>query len=186
MSIVVAVKKGDEVVIAADSLGVLGSNKPTAGNASCTKIRRIGPALLGSVGWAVYDDILSDYLSRKKSVRLGTQQAVFRFFMDFWRVLKSKYSFVNEQNGEEKSPFSDLNSQFLVVTKQRIFFVASDMNVTEYLKFHAMGAGADFSIGALHVLYDQNLDASELASKAVETAIENNIHCGGEIQVRKA
>lgn len=181
MSIVVAVKKGKKVVVAADSLETFGSNKPAAGNTSISKIRRIGPALLASTSWGLYDDILTDYLSRKRSVRLSTKQEVFRFFVDFWQALHKKYSFVNDQCDEEDSPFGDLDASFLIVTKKRIFYVSGNMSVTEFLKFHAIGSGCDYAIGAMHVLYDQSLDAKEIACKGVDTAIGHSIYCGGDI-----
>ncbi len=185
MSIVVAVKKGNEVVIAADSQLAYGSNKASSGNVNNPKIRRIGSVLIGSVGWGIYDDILNDYLLRKKSVRLNTSQEIFRFFMEFWHVLRNKYSLIHTECKDEKSPFGDLDQEFLIVTTKRIFFVGSNMSVTEFLKFHAIGAGAEFALGAMHVLYEQGLDARELASKAVATVIANNLYCGGEIQVLK-
>jgi len=167
VSIVVAVKKGKEVVVAADSLETFGSNKPAAGNISISKIRRIGAStLLASTGWALYDNILSDYLARKKSVRLNSRQEVFRFFINFWHDLHKKYSFVNDQCDDSNSPFGDLDATFLIVTKKHIFYVSAGMCVTEFLKFHAIGSGCDYALGAMHVLYGQNLSASEIARKA--------------------
>ena len=181
MSIVVAVKKGREVVVAADSLQTFGSEKPAAGNVSISKIRRVGPTLIASTGWGLYDNILGDYLSGKRTVRLSTQQEVFRFFLEFWHVLHKKYSFVNDQCHEKDSPFGGLDASFLVVTGKSIFNVSGDMSVTEFLKFHAIGSGCDYAIGAMHVLHGQSLDAGEIARQAVEAAIEHNIYCGGEI-----
>ena len=121
MSVVVAVKKGKDVVVAADSLMTFGSNK--------------------------------------------------------------KYSFVNDQCDEKDSPFGGLDASFLIVTKKHIFHVSGNMTVTEFLKFHAIGSGCDFAIGAMHVLHEQSLDAGEIARRAVEAAIEHNIYCGGEIML---
>lgn len=185
MTIVVAVKKGKDMIVAADSLRTFGSRKYGAGNVREEKIRRIGTTLIASTGWSLYNNILTDYLARKTSVRLNTQQDVFSFFVEFWQALHKKYSFVNDQCDQKDSPFGDLDASFLIVTKECIFLISGDMSVTEFNKFHAIGSGCDFAIGAMHVLYDQSLDAKAIAGKAVETAIEHNIYCGGEITFLK-
>jgi ATP-dependent HslUV protease subunit HslV len=183
MSIVVAVKKGKDIVVAADGLTVFGSVKPAPGNVAVSKIRRVGRALVASTGWCLYENIMNDYLAGRKSVRLEDEGDVFRFFMGFWRALRKKYSYVNDQCEEKDSPFADLDSQFLVATRKRILYVPTDMSVTEFRKFHAIGSGADFAVGAMHVLYDQARTAREIASRSVEAAIAHSIYCGGEVEV---
>ena len=185
MSIVVAVKKGNDVVIASDSMETFGSAKAAPGNAVTPKIRKLGSALMGNTGWSLYDDILKDYLSRRKSVRVSSESDVFRFFMKFWKELHDKYPFVNDQSDGRDSPFGDLDSSFLIVTKKRIFHVSSNMSISEFDKFHAIGSGSSFAIGAMHALYDRKLSAEQIARKGVEAAIAHNIYCGGDVQVMK-
>jgi ATP-dependent protease HslVU (ClpYQ) peptidase subunit len=185
MSIVVAVKKGKQLVIGADTQSNFGSNKPCEGNIHESKIRRVGSAFLATTSWGLYDDIFSDYLSGRKSVRLNSKLAVFRFFTGFWHVLHKKYSFVNDQCDEKDSPFGDLDATFMIVTKTRIFRVSSDMSVTEFLKFHAIGSGSNYATGAMYVLYEQDLSAEEIARRALDAAIVHNIYCGGEVELLK-
>ena len=40
-----------------------------------------------------------------------------------------------------------------------------------------------YALGAMYQIYDQDADAAELARRAVETAIEFDIYCGGEIDL---
>ena len=185
MSVVAVVKKGKDVILASDTVMTFGSNKSCPGNVKISKVRRIGVALLASTGWGLYDNILTDYLDRKKTVRLNSEKEVFRFFLGLWDALHKKYPFVKDQCEENDSPFGDLDASFLVVTKKRIFYVASDTSVTEFHKFHAIGSGCDFAIGAMGVLYEQKLKAKDIAYKAVETAIEHNIYCGGDLEIMK-
>jgi ATP-dependent HslUV protease subunit HslV len=185
MSIVVAVKKGKDLVVASDSLTTFGSSKPSPGNMTVSKVRRVGSALVGSTSWALYDNLLTDYLGKKKSVRLSERQDIFRFFVDFWHALHKRYSLVNDQCDEKDSPFGNLDASFLVVTRKSIFHVSSDMSVVEFLKFDAIGSGADFAVGAMHVLYEQKLSAGEIARHAVEAAIAHNIYCGGAVETFK-
>jgi len=183
MSIIVAVKKGNEVFVGADSQINFGSNKVCSSNINGSKIRRVGTAVIASTGWGLYDDILNDYLSKRKSCKLNTKLEIFRFFMGFWHALHKDYSFVNDQCDEKDSPFGDLDASFLIATKSNIFHISSNMSITEFSKFHAIGSGCEFALGAMHVLYDQDFGADVVAHKAVDAAITHNVYCGGEIEI---
>jgi ATP-dependent protease HslVU (ClpYQ) peptidase subunit len=186
MTVVVAVRKGSRVVLAADTQNNFGSNKMPADNHRISKIRKIGSAYLGTAGWGVYDNILDDLLARRKGISLKDEKAIFSFFLGLWKALHKDYSFVNDQcDKEDDSPFGDLSSTFLVVNGQGIFYVSSDMSVSRFEKYFALGSGADFSLGALHALYGRDLDAETLARKAVSAAVAFNVHCGGEVEVKK-
>ena len=82
----------------------------------------------------------------------------------------------------DRSPFGNLDATFVIAGETGIFYVASDLGVTRFDRYFAIGSGADFAMGALHQLIDQDLDADTIATRAVETAIAFNIYCGGEIQ----
>ncbi len=185
MSIAVVVKKDNRVVIGADTLQSFDTNMAASDNLNESKLRRIGSAILASTGWGLYDNILDDYLKTKKSVRLSTKQEVFLFFKKLWPVLHEKYSFVNNQCDDSNSPFGELDSAFMIANKKRIFFVSSDMCVTEFQKYYAIGVGRDYAIGAMHVLYNQKKGAEEIARLAIEAAIANNVYCGGNIEIIK-
>jgi ATP-dependent HslUV protease, peptidase subunit HslV len=185
MSIAVAIKKGKDVFIGADSQQSVGSNRVCLSNISESKIRRIGSVLMASTGWGLYDDILDDYLKEKKAVKLTSKMEVFRFFKDFWHALHKNYSFVNDQCDDKDSPFGDLDASFIIATKTKIFYVSANMCVTEFHKFHAIGSGCEFAIGAMHVLYDLDFSADLIAQKAIEAAITHNVYCGGKIEVIK-
>jgi len=57
------------------------------------------------------------------------------------------------------------------------------MSVATFERYHAIGSGCAYSLGALHVLYDEQADPAALARKAVETAITFSVYCGGTIEV---
>jgi ATP-dependent protease HslVU (ClpYQ) peptidase subunit len=185
MSIVVAVKKGKDIVIGADTRVTFGSRKTLKDNMDESKIQRIGDVLFARTGWGLYRDILEDYFSSKKAWSFTSKLEVFRFFKKFWEVLKKDYSLVNTQCDDDDTPFGDLDSTFMIVTKKKIFYVSSNMSVTEFLKFHAMGSGSSYALGALHALYNQRLKAKDIAYRAVEAAMANNIYCGDTIEILK-
>jgi len=185
MSIAVVVKKNNETVIGADTLQCFDSNMASIDNLNESKLRHIGSAILASTGWGLYANILDDYLLSKKSVKLSTKHNIFLFFKELWPVLHKKYSFVNDQSSNNDSPFGELDSSFLIATKKSIFYVSSNLCVTEFLKFYAIGVGRDYAIGAMHVLYEQNKSAEEIARLAIEAAISNNVYCGGNTEILK-
>jgi ATP-dependent protease HslVU (ClpYQ) peptidase subunit len=182
MSIVVAVAKQGRTVMAADTQSTFGAEVVPPENLTTIKIRRVGGSLLGRSGWGVYDNILVDLLQRGETPELNDAGQIFRFFTELWKVLHKRYAFVNDQAKRKDSPFGDLGGSFVIANKNGIFYVAPNLGVTRFERYYAIGAGADYSLGALHQLYDREGDAQQVARSAVETAIAFNVRCGGEIE----
>jgi ATP-dependent HslUV protease subunit HslV len=184
MSIAVAVQKDHQLVIASDTQDNFGSNKVSFDNYRSKKIIKVGNSYIATTGWGVYEDILHDYLATKPDVVLESKPLIFAFFMEFWQGLHKKYSFVKDQTDEDHdSPFGGLDATFLIINPQGIFYVSSNMSVTKFEKYFAIGSGADFSLGTMYALYDLDYTAEEIARKAVEAAMMLNVYCGGEIDL---
>jgi ATP-dependent HslUV protease, peptidase subunit HslV len=191
MSVIVAVRKGSQIAIAADTQDNFGDLRPPAENHEAIKLRKVGDAVLGSCGWALYDDIFHDYLlRRKRPVHLKDRPSIFNFFVQFWKDLKKSYPFVNDQPGKEsETPFANLDASFLVASPGGIFLVSSNMSVSEFRQYYAIGSGSDYALGAAFCLYEDANDPSRIAEKAVRAAIAYDNSCGGRIttnQVRLA
>jgi len=181
MSVIVAVRKGSQIVIAADSQDNFGDLRPPAENHEAIKLRKIGDAVLGSSGWALYDDIFAHYLARRR-VHLRDRHEVFDFFVKFWKDLRKNYPFVNDQPGKESdTPFANLDASFLVASPGGIFLVSSNMSVSEFRQYYAIGSGSDYAIGAVHALYDEVKKPEVIAEKAVRAAMAYDNSCGGRI-----
>ena len=183
MSIVVAVRKNGRTVMAADSLNVFGQERIPVDNAKATKIRRVGPALMAVTGWSVYANILDDHLADQKVPRLGDEKEIFAFFLGLWKELQERYPLVNEQAHNKDSPFCDLDASFLVANSAGIYKVSQDVSVCRFDKYYAIGSGCVYALGALYQIYDHESDPTALARRAVETAIEFDIYCGGVIDL---
>jgi ATP-dependent protease HslVU (ClpYQ) peptidase subunit len=185
MSVIVAVRKGSQIVIAADTQDNFGDLRPPAENHRALKLRPIGDAVVGSSGWALYDDIFSHYLRHRKNIALTDRTRIFDFFVRFWKDLRKEYPFVNDQPGKEsETPFANLDATFLVASPTGIFLVSSNMSVSEFRQYYAIGSGGDYAIGAIHALYQDVREPSELALRAVRAAIAYDSSCGGEIEQR--
>lgn len=185
MSVIVAVRKSSRIVIAADTQDNFGDLRPPAENHRALKLREIGGAVLGSSGWALYDDIFSHYFRRSRRIVLTNRTAIFDFFVRFWRDLRKEYPFVNDQPGKESdSPFANLDATFLIASPGGIFLVSSNMSVSEFRQYYAIGSGGDYAIGACHVLFDSVRDPAEIARRSVAAAIAYDSSCGGEVESR--
>ncbi len=184
MSIAVAVRKGGTTVVATDTQESFGDRRVLRNNHHSTKITRVGSSYIAATGWGLYENILGDYLATATTPRLRTEREVFAFFVKFWRQLHRRYSFVNDQaDNDNKSPFADLDSAFLVVNRSGIFHVSGNMSVTSFKEYYAIGSGSPYALGAIHALYGGKLDAGRIAREACAAAVAYDIYCGGELDL---
>lgn len=187
MSIVVAVRKRGRTVVAADSLYLTGSHKDYADSlVGRSKVSRLGGSLLGLTGWSVYQNIFESYVAKRRIPVLKSEQVIFEFFLKFWKALREHYPFVKDQREGADSPFSDLDSSFLIANRHGIFDVHGNMTVWQHDHFCAIGSGSPYAFGALHVLYDQSRSARQIATGAVEAAIKYDDGCGGAVETLDA
>jgi ATP-dependent protease HslVU (ClpYQ) peptidase subunit len=185
MSIIVAVTKDGRTVMAADSLTSFGDGlRLPPNNCSVAKIRRVNGSLLGAAGWGIYDCILEHFLAGQGEPDLSDQGPIFSFFLGLWKALHERYPFVNDQPHTRDTPFGDLDATFLVANHKGIYKVSHDMDVCRFNRYFAIGSGADYALGALFNLYEGGGDAASIARQAVLTAIEFDMHCGGEVLVQ--
>jgi ATP-dependent protease HslVU (ClpYQ) peptidase subunit len=186
MSIAVAVRKGNTIAVAADSQENFGDRKVVGVNHRASKILELGGSALAMTGWGVYDNVFSDYLRARRPPRFASEREIFVFFVKLWRDLRRRYSFVDDQvQDEDRSPFADLDSSFLIGSRHGIFHVSGDMSVMAFQQYYAIGSGASYALGVLHALYATERDAVALARRACEAAIAFDVYCGGEIDVRR-
>jgi hypothetical protein len=185
MSVAIAVLKDRTLALATDSMIHFGGEKVPTDNLADPKMRPVGPAWLAATGWSLYSNILDDWLGgRKRMPSLATAPAVFRFFNDLWGQLHDRYSFVKDQPEDHDSPFGDLDSTFLVASPGGLFHVASDLSVTEFRRYFAIGSGAPLAMGAVHALWDSGLGAAEIAVRAAGAAVDHDLYCGAPVNVQ--
>lgn len=186
MSIIVAVRKGDQIAVAADRMHSSGSRREHEENlVSSAKLRKVGSCCMGGVGWSVYDNILDHYLgSFKRAPSLLDQPKIFDFFLKFWKAIRKKYQVVNDQpDRDDRSPFADIDAEFMVGSPKGIFAVSRDLSVMEFAQYAAIGSGERYAYGALHALYNSRRTAEQIAKAAVEAAVHFEQTCGGSTDV---
>ena len=184
MSVAVAVSKGRTVAIAADTQENFGDRRVLRDDHGSSKIMKVGGSYVAQTGWGLYENILGDYLGKAGTPRFRDEREIFVFFNRFWKKMRKDYSFVNDQPMEDdKSPFADLDASFLIVNPVGIFHVTGQMSVTRFTRFDAIGSGGPYALGALHTLYDQKLDAPEIARRGCAAAVHFDVSCGGELDL---
>jgi ATP-dependent protease HslVU (ClpYQ) peptidase subunit len=183
VSIVVGIRKQGRTWVAADTQSSFGSNRVPGDNGGVTKLRRIGHAVVGTTGWGIYENILDDFLADVKHPPLASRGEIFSFFLLLWKALHDHYPFVNDQSERDDSPFGNLDASFLVANKGGLYYVASDLSVTPFQQYCAVGSGADFSMGAAYILYPSDASAEEIARRCVETSSAFNLYCGGSVEM---
>lgn len=184
MSVAVAVQKGQTIAIAADTQENFGDRRVLRGDHSSSKIMKVGASYVAQTGWGLYENILGDFLAKGPAPRFRNEREIFVFFNRFWKRMRKDYSFVNDQPmDDDKSPFADLDASFLIVNTAGIFHVTGQMSVTRFTRFDAIGSGGPYALGALHTLYDEKLDAREIARRGCAAAVHFDVSCGGEIDL---
>ncbi len=180
MSIVLAVKKNDKIVIAADSQTSFGSQMLLENHVGSKIIRTPSGIFIGFAGWGIYNSLLRVHLERNEIIADNELQ-VFEFFIKFWKSLRENFHLINDRSSSDTSPFAELDSTFLVVTRENIFYIADDISVCEFSKYYAIGSGCEVALGALSILYEREESVEVIATSAVNTAIGLDNGCGGDV-----
>lgn len=170
MSTVVGVIKGDELILAADSLTKYGDAKePDELIKDFSKVVPFEDAVcqesaLAFVGHASFGLVFRSSLSRLETpLNCSNRQAVYesfrRLYLDF---KKSSYLVANDEDS-----FEGADVDCLVANSTGLYGVYSLQNVQEYKKYYAFGSGAAYALGALHASYEKTDCPRALAEKAM-------------------
>ncbi|MEM9220121.1 MAG: hypothetical protein AAGD25_38060 [Cyanobacteria bacterium P01_F01_bin.150] len=186
MTIITAVQKDNEVAIACDTLVTRNSNIKTLAEhqADASKLIPFGDSILGFTGsWAV-KQIFMDLLEHTDPPSLRSSSEIFRWLLSNQVTLKSKY-FVKTDNGNDKrQPTESQWLYSLLVNTHGIFVITAYREVTEFSKFWAIGSGDRFALGALDILYEQDLGAAEIARRAALVATKYSPDCAEPVIVK--
>ncbi|MEO0435062.1 MAG: hypothetical protein AAF151_25590 [Cyanobacteria bacterium J06656_5] len=186
MTVITAVKKNNEIAIACDTLVTRNGNIKTLAEhqSNCSKLISYGDNILGFTGsWAV-KQIFTDLLERSETQSLTSSGEIFRWLLSNQTTLKSDY-FVKTDNGNDKrQPTESQWLHALMVNPHGIFVITAYREVTEFPKFWAIGSGNRFALGALEVLYEQDLNAAAIAEKAALVATKFSPECAEPVIVR--
>ena len=172
MSTIVVVKKNGHAVIAADTLTSQGCRRLTVDhNVDPEKIVRLGHSYIGVTGSSAHRLVLEHVFdSLGQEPRLSTRQEIFDLFRGLHPRLKQEY-FLNPRD-DERDPYESSQMNLLIANRHGIFGCYSLREVFEYDRFWATGSGSDYALGAMHAVYDHDMDAPEIAQIGIRAAID--------------
>jgi len=174
MSTIVVVKKAGKVCIAADSLTSFGDLRMGSEyDAAHDKILRYKESYIGIVGSAAHALVMESILNDEDTeIDLSSRLAIFETFRKLHPVLKDKY-FLNAKD-EDDDPYESTQIDGLIINPSGIFGIHSLREVSEYIKFWAIGSGSEYALGAMFAVYDRCETAEEIAKAGVEAGAEFN------------
>ena len=172
MTTIVAVRKGQQACLAADTLAKYGDSRESATYiANHDKLLAVGDAWLGPAGPASSQLVLRSYFSASEARRdFSGVQGIFETVLDLQNSLKDDY-FLNPKE-DERDPFESSQMEMLIASPAGIFGVYPLRSVQEYTRFAAFGSGAEYALGAMYAAYDELTYPLAIARRGVEAAAE--------------
>ena len=177
MTVIVAVRKGEHAVIAADSAQSDDSLVvPKHFYRGYSKLHRCGGCWLGAAGWSATVDALDSIIREHgEELDFSSRAATFESARRIHRLLKEGYFVETQEDKEQPVESSQLDA--LIVGPTGVFEFESYRSVSEYARYWAIGSGRTLALGAMHALYDRLPDPEDIARAGVEAACELDEAC---------
>ena len=125
-----------------------------------------------------------DLLQNTEPNSLNSSGEIFRWLLSNQASLKSKYFMKTDNGNDKRQPTESQWLYGLLVNVNGIFVITAYREVSQFSKFWAIGSGDRFALGALEVLYDLDLSASEIARKAAIVATKFHPECAEPVIVK--
>jgi ATP-dependent protease HslVU (ClpYQ) peptidase subunit len=167
MTTLVAVRKNDEIAIAADSLTTFGDTRLSAQfDRSSDKIVHYKGTYIGLCGSAAHQLVFQSLLAKQGDLDFSDKAAIFETFRKLHPILKDQH-FLNPKE-EEDDPYESTQVTALIANEHGIFGVYSMREVFEYTQFWAVGSGREFALGAMLAQYPKLRTAVAVAKAGIE------------------
>src|SRR5215471_1315241 len=167
MTTLVAVRKNDEIAIAADSLTTVGETRLSADfDRTSDKIVHYNGTYIGLCGSAAHQLVFQSLLAKQGDLDFSNKGAIFETFRLLHPILKEQH-FLNPKE-EEDDPYESTQVTALVANEHGIFGVYSMREVFEYTRYWAVGSGREFALGAMHAQYARLRSAAAIAKAGIE------------------
>ena len=180
MTTLVAVRKNDEITIAADSLTTFGDTRLSAQfDRSSDKIVHFKGTYIGLCGSAAHQLVFESMLAAHGDLDFSSKAAIFETFRKLHPILKEE-CFLNPKEDEE-DPYESSQITALIANANGIFGIYSMREVFEYTQYWAIGSGHEFALGALHHAFTRHDSAADIARAGVEAGIALDKNSGAPI-----
>jgi len=181
MSIVIAIKRKNEIVIGADTQNSFGSMKLTAKHiVNCSKIISLkNSTYMGFAGWNAPIQAFSHLLLKKQKNKnrfdFSTQENIFESLLKIQPILTKEYFISDDESGNVPADSNQINA--IIVNKNGIFEIDTLREVTEFRDYWAIGSGQEYALGVIYALYNSDMPLIEIAKKAIEASCEFDDGC---------
>jgi ATP-dependent protease HslVU (ClpYQ) peptidase subunit len=167
MTTIVAVRKGNQIAIAADSQTTFGDDQKLLANYDCfhDKIFQHGDSYLAISGSAAHDLVLQGALKELKKKDFSSRKGIFDTFRKLHPKLKDGFYLRPEE--DEEDPYESSQMMVVIANAHGIFGVYPMREIYQFSRFWAIGSGRKFAMGAMFAAYEQNLSAREIAEIGV-------------------
>lgn len=187
MSVVIAVKEKNRIVMGCDSQVTYGQLKKSNNNNSCKifEIKNCKNALLGVVGYKRDSQLLSveNNLIREISIlknEINYEYVVKYLFNDIYEVLKNNNRIERDSNGNLVNYIYD---DFIFAYKNEAYLInGSCGSVEEIEDYLVIGSGEEVAIGVLENNKDKS--AKERIKEAIKSCSERTIYVDNEVVVK--
>jgi ATP-dependent HslUV protease, peptidase subunit HslV len=180
MSTILVVRKGNQAVIAADSLTTWGGHirEKKGYEFNNDKIFQYEDSYIGMVGFAGHQTVLRSYLAGlKEKPDFSTQVSIFEFWRKMHKELKEQY-FINPRDDKD-DPYESSRLLALICNPYGLFYVSDLRFVATFAKFWAIGSGQEYALGALYANYGRYQSPLDIARASIEAACEFDVHSDG-------
>ena len=176
MTTVVAVRKGGQVAIGADTLVTFGDTRLSHRSEDNRKLFAFdganGRNVFAASGSLAHFPVLRHALAAmpKADIRLGSKDEVFLTFTKLHPVLKE--TFFLQTKEEDHDPYESSQFSVLLANASGIYGVYSYREVFEFKEFWSIGSGRSFALGAMHASHARARSAREVAEAGLAAGCE--------------
>ncbi|MDM0112150.1 MFS transporter [Variovorax sp. J22R133] len=187
MTTVVAVRKGGQAALMADTLVTFGDTRLSNRLEANRKIFAVddadGQSMFAAAGAAAHFLVLQQALAGqpREELRFGSKNDIFRTLTRLHPVLKE--TFFLQTKEDDHDPYESSQFTLLIVNPNGIFGVYSYREVFEFKEFWSIGSGRSFALGAMHAAYGKARTAREVADAGIAAACEFDRNSAGPVDV---
>lgn len=179
MTVLVAVRKNNQIVIAADTLVHAGTTlKDVDSKVNHNKIIQYKDTWFAYAGASMSILMLNDALQEHgEDLNFNGLSNIYQSSLKLHKILKDNY-FLMTNDGSNDQSVQDTQLHLMIANPSGIYEMTGDRNVTEIPKFWASGSGLRFALGAMYASYDRYKDPAKIATVGIAAACKYESYCG--------
>jgi ATP-dependent HslUV protease subunit HslV len=175
MTTIVAVRRDGVLSLAADTLCVHGDQSMSVNHYPNCQIIDINGSLLGITGSSSMRLAVEHYFANNpEQANFGSVQAIYEAWLHLHAALRSDYFLMGADDDDTSYESSGMDA--MIANETGAYVASGYRSVYEILRYHAIGMGDQYALGAMHALYAQEaLSAQDIALGGITAAAEFHV-----------